>query len=143
MCDVAHSATRIRVCDVTHSSPPRQCNGCALAVSRRYACLPSPGVSSVQHFYVGNRTGLRVATARDRGFVLLSVAGHVPPERERGAVLSDGEVDSARPPSVCSAKSAPSRNLLPTPNGSRPLASPRCTAWRARAGDGEVVKAVL
>src|SRR6266480_5729175 len=85
MCDVAHSSTCIRVCDAPHSSPGRQCNSCALAVSRRYARLRSPVVSAVQHFYVGNQTGLRVATARDRGFARRRFAGHVPPNRERGA----------------------------------------------------------
>src|SRR5256886_14211447 len=103
MCDLAHSSTCIRGCDATHSSPGRQCNSCALAASRGYGRLWSPVVSAVQHFYVDSQTGLRVATARDRGFVFLSVAGHVPPNRERGAGPSDREVDSARPPSVCSA----------------------------------------
>src|SRR5205809_3595654 len=85
MCDVAHSSTCIRVCDAPHSSPGRQCNSCAFAASRRYGCLRFPVVSAVQHFYVGNQTGLSVATARDRGFVLRNVAGDVPPNRERGA----------------------------------------------------------
>src|SRR5438876_270696 len=111
MCDLAHSSTCIRGCDATHSSPGRQCNSCALAASRGYGRLWSPVVSAAQHFYVDSQTGLRVATARDRGLVLLSVAGHVPPKRERGAVLCDGEVDSARPPSVCSA----TNGALPQP----------------------------
>src|SRR5437016_12834636 len=85
MCDVAHSATCILVCDAPHSSPGRQCNSCAFAASRRYGCLRFPVVSAVQHFYVGNQTGLRVATARDRGFAYRIFAGHVPLGREQGA----------------------------------------------------------